>query len=153
MAEPQKKTIIDAFLEGARRGLDMTLKGIMPNVVMAFVIIHFLNITGILDVISNIAAPVMALFGLPGAGFAAWMAGWLSLGGGVGAALALYSDGALVDSHMTILLCAFVVIGAQLQYMGRIMITAGTESKVIGKIMLTGVVMSFIVMFLVQFIA
>ncbi|MFR5879870.1 MAG: nucleoside recognition domain-containing protein [Cloacibacillus evryensis] len=65
MAE-KRPGIIDLFVSGARRGFNISMTGMLPNVVMAFVIIRFLDMSGFLPLISKAAAPVMALFGLPG---------------------------------------------------------------------------------------
>jgi spore maturation protein SpmB len=49
MAEKkQDKNIIDLFIEGCRKGWDTGIRNMMPNVIMAFVIIKALNVTGLL---------------------------------------------------------------------------------------------------------
>ena len=68
MAEQQakKKNIIDLFIEGCRKGWNTGINNMLPNVIMAFVIIKALNVTGLLKLMGQVFAPVMALWGLPG---------------------------------------------------------------------------------------
>lgn len=150
--EQQPRTVIDAFVIGARRGLNVALNNIAPNVVMAFVIIQFLQLTGLLSLIGKVFGPVMRVFGLPGEAVTVLVSGWLSLGGGVGAAASLYSNGTLNARHVTILMPGLMLIGAQLQYMGRILITAGMESRQILPTMLVSLVVALTAMFLFQFV-
>lgn len=60
------QNIMDMFIDGARRGFTIATTNLLPNVVMAFVIIQALKITGLLDWVGHICEPVMALWGLPG---------------------------------------------------------------------------------------
>ncbi len=46
--------------------LPIATTNLLPNVVMAFVIIQALKITGLLDWVGHICQPVMALWELPG---------------------------------------------------------------------------------------
>ncbi|MFW5988374.1 MAG: YjiG family protein [bacterium] len=125
----QDKMITDVFVEGARRGWNVSVKNMLPNVVMAFVIIHALEISGLLDIIGNILGPVMAIFGLPGEGAAVLAGAWLSMGGGAGVAASLFKSGALNGEHITILLPAIFLMGAQIQYAGRLLGTANVKSE------------------------
>ena len=62
----QKKTILDLFIDGARKGFTIGTTSLLPNVVMAFVIIRILDVTGLLHLIGVVFQPVMGLWGLPG---------------------------------------------------------------------------------------
>ena len=59
----QKPMITDIFVQGARKGFDIATKAMIPNLIMAFVLIKALNVTGLLDLIGRVCAPVMELFG------------------------------------------------------------------------------------------
>ncbi len=124
-----KKMITDVFVEGAIRGWNISVKNMLPNVVMAFVIIHALNISGLLDIMGTILGPVMAVFGLPGEGAAVLAGAWLSMGGGAGVAASLYQTGDLTARHVTILVPAIFLMGAQIQYAGRLLGTANVKAK------------------------
>ena len=67
MATTSKKMMItDVFVNGAFQGWNIATHSTIPNVLMAFVIIKMLNISGALDFIGTCLGPVMAIFGLPG---------------------------------------------------------------------------------------
>lgn len=124
-----KQSLIDVFIEGAKKGYNIAVGNMIPNLVMAFVVIQLLQITGLLTLLGKIFAPIMAVFGLPGEGITVLISAWLSMGGGVGAAASLYATGLLNAEHVTILLPAIILMGAQIQYMGRLLGTAGIPSR------------------------
>ncbi len=61
-----RTNVMDMFIDGARRGFTIATTSLLPNVVMAFVIIQALKVTGLLEVVGRVCEPVMALWGLPG---------------------------------------------------------------------------------------
>ena len=92
--QPERKEIVtDVFVRGAKKGWGIAIGSMLPNVVMAFVIIKALDITGILTLVGNTCGPVMEIFGLPGKAIVVLLGAWLSAGGGVGTAIALHSSG------------------------------------------------------------
>ena len=124
-----KESIFDIFVVGARKGLNIGLNSVLPNVLMAYAIIQVLKVTGILDLLSKWFAPVMAIFGLPGEAMVVLPAAFMSTGGGVGVAVSLYTAGSLSPVHLTILFPGIFLMGAQLQYMGRVLGTAGVQTR------------------------
>ena len=58
--------ITDVFVEGARKGWNIGAMSTIPNVMMAFIIIKALNITGALGALGSLFEPLMILVGLPG---------------------------------------------------------------------------------------
>jgi len=96
MSAPQSNPVItDVFVEGARKGWGIATSSTLPNVVMAFIIIKALEITGALKGLGMIFAPLMGLFGLPGEAAAVLIGGWMSMGGGIGVAIGLFDKGIL----------------------------------------------------------
>lgn len=69
MTTQVRKNVMDMFIDGARRGFTIATTNLLPNVVMAFVIIQALKITGLLDWVGHICQPVMALW-------ASWRSGY-----------------------------------------------------------------------------
>jgi spore maturation protein SpmB len=129
MAETHKKTLPDIFVEGARKGWNVGVSSILPNVLMAYVLIQILRVSGLLDILGNMFDPLMALFGLPGKAVMVLIGSWMSMGGGAGVAASLYAAKALDGTHLTILLPAIFLMGAQVQYMGRCLGTAGVQAR------------------------
>ena len=122
------KTIADIFVDGARKGWNIAVASIVPNVIMAFAVIQVLKITGLLQMLGGVFAPVMAIFGLPGEAAMVLLAAWIANGGGVGVAASLFTAGVINDAQVTILLPAIFLMGAQLQFMGRCLGTIGVQS-------------------------
>lgn len=81
MTTQVRKNVMDMFIDGARRGFTIATTNLLPNVVMAFVIIQALKITGLLDWVGHICQPVMALWGLPGEAATVLLASLMSMGG------------------------------------------------------------------------
>ena len=121
MATTSKKMMItDVFVNGAFQGWNIATHSTIPNVLMAFVIIKMLNISGALDFIGTCLGPVMAIFGLPGEAAMILLGGWMSMGGGVGVAVALFDKGAVDGTQLAIVIPAIYLMGSQVQYMGQL---------------------------------
>lgn len=101
----------------------------LPNVVLAFAVIHALKISGALSSIGDLFSPVMSVFGLPGEAVAVLISTWFSAGGGVGAAAGLFASGSISAEHASILMPAIFLMGAQIQYAGRILGVAQVDHK------------------------
>ena len=106
------KTIVDIFVEGARKGWNLGVNSILPNVLMAYVVIQILKVTGLLTLLGKVFGPIMAIFGLPGESVMVLVSTWMSMGGGVGTAVSLYNSGVLNGTHLTILAPAIMLMGA-----------------------------------------
>ena len=121
MATTSKKMMItDVFVNGAFQGWNIATHSTIPNVLMAFVIIKMLNISGALDFIGTCLGPVMAIFGLPGEAAMILLGGWMSMGGGVGVAVALFDKGAVDGTQLAIVIPAIYLMGSQVQSASRV---------------------------------
>ena len=127
----KKPMVTDIFVEGAKKGWVIATTSTLPNVLMAFVIIKALQITGALDLMGSVFSPVMAVFGLPGEAAAVLIGAGMSMGGAVGVVITLFDQGILNGAHISILAPAIYLMGSQVQYMGRVMGPIGTESRYI----------------------
>lgn len=123
------KGILEAFLEGLRRGWQVGIFSLLPNVIMAFVIIEILKVSGLLEIIGRLFGPVMNLFGLPGEAVTVLLSAWMSGLGGAGAAAGLYAEGLLSGPQLTILAPGIFLMGSQIQYMGRVLGVAGVNAR------------------------
>lgn len=147
-----KKSIIDVFVEGARKGFKVNLNSMVPNLIMAFVLIQVLKVTGLLDLLGTVCAPIMTVFGLPGEGIMVLFAAWLAMGGGVGAAAGLFTEGILTPEQVSILIPAIFLMGAQAQYMGRCLGTAGVQGRFYGPLLLIAIVNAICSMLVMRFL-
>lgn len=146
-----KKALPDVFVDGARKGFTIACNSILPNILMAFVIIQVLNVTGILKTLGVIFEPVMALFGLPGQAVMVLAATVLSAGGGGGAAASMFASGVLTASEVTILMPGIFLMGGLVQYSGRILGTSGISSKHYPMMFIVAVVNAMIGMTIMRF--
>ena len=60
----ERVSIFDAFLDGAKEGIEMVLK-IFPTLIGLFVAIGVLRSSGILNIIINIMSPITSIFKIP----------------------------------------------------------------------------------------
>lgn len=146
--EAEKKGVTTIFVEGASSGLNIGLKSIIPNVLMAYVLIKVLNVTGIMDIAGNILAPVMGIFGLPGEASAVLLASLLSMGGGVGVAGALFESGVVTGAHLAILSPAIFLMGSLVQYSGRLLAVVEVKEK--GLLFAVSILNALIAMFIMN---
>ena len=107
----------------------MAANNIAPNVVMAFTAIYILKTSGLLAIIGKLLGPVMLIFGVPGEAIMVLLASWMSIAGGVGVLAGLLTTGIINEKQVTILLPCCFLMGAQLQYLGRVLGTAGVNPK------------------------
>ena len=139
----EKPLITDVFVKGARQGWDLATKSMLPNLVMAFVLIKALNVTGLLHYIGLVFEPMMSVFGLPGESAMILASSWLSVGGGLGVLIAFITDGMMNGEQVAIILPSMFIMGGQLQYMGRCLGVIGIKDKMLYVIMLSPIVMAF----------
>jgi len=129
--QPAKKTNnpFDIFIIGARKGLNITLNNLVPNILMAYAVAEVLRILGVMKMVGEIFGPLMFIFGLPGEAVTVVLTAWLSSSASVGLAANMAANGILDARHVTILMPCFFLLGAQLQYMGRLLGVADVPKR------------------------
>ena len=127
--QANNKLLTDVFVEGARKGWDIAVHNTIPNVLMAFVIIHILKVSGTLDIIGKYLGFVMLPLGLPGESIAVIMAAFLSWGGSAGVLVALVQNGTLTAPDIAVLIPGMALVGSTVQYMGRVLGVLGIPGK------------------------
>jgi|GEM_PF-6633090 len=71
------KNPFDIFIVGLRKGLDIGLYSLLPNVLMAFVLTYMLNLFGVMKFLGDTCGGVMGAFDLPGEAITVLLATWL----------------------------------------------------------------------------
>ena len=127
--QANNKLLTDVFVEGARKGWDIAVHNTIPNVLMAFVIIHILKVSGALDIIGKYLGFVMLPLGLPGESIAVIMAAFLSWGGSAGVLVALVQGGTLTAPDIAVLIPGMALVGSTVKYMGRVLGVLGIPGK------------------------
>jgi len=153
MSELQEKPMLtDVFVSGVKRGWGIATGSMLPNVLMAFILIYVLKLTGILDLIGTVCGPVMKIFGLPGEALMVLLAAWLSMGGGVGVASSLFAAGTLSLHDIAVIAPAMYLMGSQVQYIGRLLGVVGTPGKYIPVMVLISIINALLALFVMQII-
>lgn len=128
-AKPQSKNVLDLFIAGARSGFTISTTSMLPNVMLAFVIIKILDVTGLLKLIGIVFEPIMALWGLPGEAATVIITSIMTMGGAVGMAVSLFTSGILDPVQVTIMLPGIYLMGNPVQNVGRCLGIAGVNPK------------------------
>ena len=153
MSEMQEKPMLtDVFVSGVKRGWGIATGSMLPNVLMAFILIYVLKLTGILDLLGTVCGPVMKIFGLPGEALMVLLAAWLSMGGGVGVASSLFAAGSLSLHDIAVLAPAMYLMGSQVQYIGRLLGVVGTPGKYIPVMVLISIINALLALLVMQII-
>ena len=153
MSEMQEKPMLtDVFVSGVKRGWGIATGSMLPNVLMAFILIYVLKLTGILDLIGTVCGPVMKIFGLPGEALMVLLAAWLSMGGGVGVASSLFAAGTLSLHDIAVIAPAMYLMGSQVQYIGRLLGVVGTPGKYIPVMVLISIINALLALLVMQII-
>lgn len=119
----------DIFIVGLKKGLNIGLYSLLPNVVMAFVLTYILQLWGVMDFLGRTCGGIMGIFDLPGQAITVLLATWMSCGAGVGVAASLASSGVLNGHDVTIMAPALILMASQIQYMGRLLGVADVPKK------------------------
>ena len=77
----------------------------------------------------------------------------MSMGGAVGVAMSLFNDGTLNGTHISILMPAIYLLGSKIQYLGRLLGTAGVPGKHYPVLLGISFVNAAIAMFVMKIIA
>ena len=142
----------DIFIEGCRKGINLGLYNMIPNILMAFVLTQMLKLLGVLDWVGANCGGIMAIFDLPGQAITALLATWLSCGAGVGVAAALAAEGHLNSHDITIMIPAFILMASQIQYMGRLLGLTDCPKKYWPMLMVNSVLMASLGMIIMRMI-
>lgn len=125
----QTNNPFDIFIIGARKGFNVAINNLVPNILMAYAVAQVLHILGIMKFLGEVFGPAMVVFGLPGEAVTVILTAWLSSSAAVGLAANMVANG-LLDAHaITVLMPCFFLLGAQLQYMGRLLGVADVPKK------------------------
>lgn len=125
----QKKSLVDVFSAGCRRGFNMSINSIMPAMILGYVLIQFLQMSGLMDVIGTVFQPVMGIFGLPGGALAVLLAAFFAKASGCSMAALMYTEGLLTLGQCAILMPACMIMGTLIGGYARIILVSGSNRK------------------------
>lgn len=125
----RKKTILEEFMAGCKKGFYIGVENIIPAMILAYVLIVFLKTTGLMDIISSLVAPIMALFGLPGEAIVVLISAFFAKAAGAATAASMYSAGIINAAQATILFPATITMGTLVAHFARCVLTSGANPK------------------------
>ena len=129
-AAAKKKTLLEEFMAGCKKGFYVGVENIMPAMVLAYALILFLNITGLMNIIADAVAPVMALFGLPGAAIVALISAFFAKACRCcNRRHRCYAEGIINAAQATILFPATITMGTLVGHFARCVLTSGANPK------------------------
>lgn len=124
-----KRTLLEEFVFGAKNGFYLSVERIIPAMILAYVLILFLKITGLMTIIGNLVAPIMAIFGLPGEAIVALISAFFAKAAGCATAATLYNDGVINAAQATILFPACITMGTLIGHFVRCVMASGANPK------------------------
>ena len=146
----KKPNIVEEFVAGAKKGFYIGIEMIAPAMVLAYVLILFLQMTGLMTFIGKLVGPVMAVFGLPGEAIVALIAAFFAKAAGAATAASLYSKGIITAAQATILFPATITMGTLIGHFVRIVIVANTNSRWHAVLVAIPILDAIVVMFLTK---
>ena len=78
--ETKSNNPFDIFIVGTKKGLNIGLYSLLPNVLMAFVLTYMLQLFGVMKFLGENFGGIMGVFDLPGEALSVLLATWLSCG-------------------------------------------------------------------------
>lgn len=139
-------------MAGAKKGFYIGVEMIAPAMVLAYVLILGLDITGLMKIIGNLLSPVMAVFGLPGEAVVALIAAFFAKAAGAAATASLYTNGTLTAAQATILFPACITMGTLIGHFVRIVIVSNANKKWHKLLLCVPIVDAIIAMFITKII-
>lgn len=124
-----KPSVVEEFVAGAKKGFYISAEMVVPAMVLAYVLIRFLEITGLMLIVGKLLGPVMAVFGLPGEAIIALVAAFFAKAAGAATAATLYSNGVITAAQATILFPACIAMGTLIGHFVRIVIVSNANKK------------------------
>lgn len=125
----KKKSIIEIFMNGAKGGFYVTVEQILPAMILGYVIVEFLKITGLMDILGTVFGPAMGIFGLPGAAVAVLLSAFFAKAAGAATAANMFAQGIITAPQATILIMPCMLMGTLVGHYARIVLVADVNPK------------------------
>lgn len=151
-AERATSNPCDIFVRGAKKGFNLSIGSLMPNILMAYVLTDILTRLGVMAFLSQVCGPVMAVFGLPGEAIIILLTTWLSSSSAIGITAGMVASGSISPHDVTVMMPAYFLLNAQIQYMGRLLGTAGVPARYWPLLMLASVINASCAMLIINWI-
>ncbi|MGI6129549.1 MAG: nucleoside recognition domain-containing protein [bacterium] len=148
----KKKGAIEVFMGGAKKGLYIGFEQILPAMILGYVIVEFLKLTGIIDILGVVFGPVMGIFGLPGESVVVLLSAFFAKAAGAATAANLFSDGIINAAQATILLMPSMLMGTLVGHYARIVLVSNANPNYRGLLLAVPIIDSIVGMFLMRLV-
>ena len=125
----RKPSFVENFMSGAKQGFYVGVEQIAPAMVMAYALIQFLKLAGLMPIIGKVLAPVMGIFGLPGEASVVLLAAFFAKAAGAATAASMVLSGTLTPGQATILYPACILFGTLIGHFARIILVSEVKPK------------------------
>lgn len=148
--EKPKRSIIEVFMTGAKKGYYIGVEQILPAMILGYVLVNFLQITGVVDILGKIFGPVMGVFGLPGESVIVFISAFFAKAAGAATAANMYMQGLITPAQATILIMPCMLMGTLVGHYARIVLVAGTNQKYRNLLLLVPIVNTVVGMLIMR---
>lgn len=124
-----KKSVIEIFMGGAKKGFYIGVEQILPAMILGYVIVQFLQLTGLVTVVGQLFGPIMGVFGLPGEAVVVFISAFFAKAAGAATAANLFAQGMITAAQATILIMPCMLMGTLVGHYARIVLVANVNPK------------------------
>lgn len=149
-AKESKKSIIEVFMGGAKKGFQIGVDQILPAMVLGYVIVQFLQLTGLVEILGNLFGPVMGIFGLPGETIIVLISAFFAKAAGAATAANMFTQGIINAAQATILVMPCMLMGTLVGHFARIVLVADTNKEYRGLMLAIPIIDSIVGMLLMR---
>lgn len=125
----KKKSIIEVFMGGAKKGFYIAAEQILPAMILGYVIVQFLQLTGLVNILGVVFGPFMGIFGLPGEAVAVLVSAFFAKAAGAATAANMYAQGILTAAQATICIMPSMLMGTLVGHYARNVLVADVNPK------------------------
>ena len=152
LQQPEKKKVglVQTFMDQGALGFKLWLEKVCVATIFGYAVVEFLDITGLMKVISIVFSPILGIFGLPGEAALAILASYMTLPAGCAVAASLVQSGTMTASQLTVMFPMMYAISSNLLYIGRVIGASGVESKKYPVYIVIGLLCAFLGGFVVS---
>jgi len=150
MMENEKKGLVQVFLDQGAVGFKLWFEKVCVATVFGYAVVEFLNVTGLMNIISYIFSPIVGILGLPGEAATAILASYMTLPAGCAIAASLVQKGTISMRQLTIMFPMMYAVASNLLYIGRVLGSSGVDARKYPVYIVIGLLCAFIGGFVVS---
>lgn len=143
-------SVVEVFMKGAKKGFYIGIEHILPAMVLGYVIVQVLQLTGLVDILGTVFGPVMGIFGLPGESIVVIISAFFAKAAGAATAANLFAAGTITAAQATILIMPCMLMGTLVGHYARIVLVANTNPKYRAIMLAIPILNSILAMFMMR---